>query len=81
MQLVKLSAKGQIVILKAIRDKLGLKPKKPIMLQLCKDHAEIKAVADVKKALKGVLKGKPSLSRSLINDHLSEVQHDEIGSF
>ena len=77
MQMVKLSAKGQIVIQKAIRDKLGLKPKRPVILQLCKDHAEIKAFPDVKKSLKGILKGKTSLSRCLINEHLSEVQREE----
>ncbi|MFH0786116.1 MAG: hypothetical protein V2B13_00730, partial [Pseudomonadota bacterium] len=59
---------------------LGLKPQRSVMLRLCKDHAEIKAVPDVKKALKGILKGKPSLSRSLINEHRSEVQRDETGS-
>ena len=80
MQMVKLSTKGQIVIPKAIRDKLGLKPHRPLILQLCKDHAEIKAVPDVKKALKGILKGKPSLSRSLIDEHQSEVLRDETGS-
>ncbi len=80
MQMVKLSAKGQIVIPKAIRDQLGLKPQRLLILRLCKDHAEIKAAPDVKKALKGILKGKPSLSRSLINEHRSEVQRDETGS-
>lgn len=80
MQMVKLSAKGQIVIPKAIRDKLGLKPQRPLILQLCKDHAEIKAVPDVKKVLKGILKGKPSLSQSLIDEHQSEVLRDKTGS-
>lgn len=77
MALVRLSSKGQIVIPKAIREKLGLNPKKPVMLRLVDDHAEIRPVPDVKKALRGVLKGKPSMSRALVREHLSEVRRDE----
>jgi len=77
MALVKLSSKGQIVIPKAIREKLGLTPKKRVMLKLVDDHAEIKPVPDAKKALRGVLKGKPSMSRALVREHLSEVRRDE----
>ena len=80
MLLVKLSTKGQVVIPKPIRDKLDLKPHRPVIFQLCDDHAEIKPVPDVKKALKGIFKGKRSMSRTLVSEHLAEVNRDETDS-
>jgi AbrB family looped-hinge helix DNA binding protein len=74
MSIVTLSSKGQIVIPKAIREKLGLNPQKPVIVEIVYDHAEIRPVPDIKKALRGVLKGKPSMSRALAREHLSEVK-------
>ena len=76
MILVKLSTKGQMVIPKAIREKLGLKPNRPVGLEWAGDHAVLKAVPDARKNLKGSLKGKPSMSRALVKDHALEVKQD-----
>ena len=77
MPLVKLSSKGQLVIPKAIREKLGLKPNKPLILEMVDEHAEIKPLPDVKRALKGMLKGRPSMCQALVNEHRMEVKKDE----
>ena len=76
MILVKLSTKGQIVIPKKIRDKLGLKPEKHVILELAGEHAEIRPVPDVIKELKGILKSRPSASRALMEEHRHEVKQD-----
>ena len=75
--LVRISSKGQLVIPKAIRDKLKLTPKKPVIVQLKDDHVVVKAIPDLRKTLRGSLKGKPSMSQALIREHQSEVTHDE----
>lgn len=77
MPLVKLSSKGQIVIPKAIRDKLGIKPNKKVILEFIEDHAEIRPVPDVIKTLRGALKNKPSAVRALIQEHRNEVESNE----
>jgi len=71
MPLVKLSSKGQLVIPKAIREKLGLKPNKPLILEMVDEHAEIKPLPDVKRALKGIFKGRPSMCEALVQEHRS----------
>ena len=77
MPLVKLSSKGQLVIPKAIREKLGLKPNKPLILEMVDEHAEIKPLPDVKRALKGMLKGRPSMCQALVKEHRLEAKKDE----
>jgi AbrB family looped-hinge helix DNA binding protein len=77
MPLVKLSSKGQLVIPKAIREKLGLKPNKPLILEMVDEHAEIKPLPDVKRALKGMFKGRPSMCQALVKEHRMEVKKDE----
>jgi AbrB family looped-hinge helix DNA binding protein len=46
MPVVKTSAKGQIVIPKEIREKLGITPGKRILLRLVDEHAEITPLPD-----------------------------------
>jgi len=75
--LVRISSKGQLVIPKAIREKLKLTPKKPVIVELRGDYVVIKAMPNLRKTLRGSLKGKPSMSRALIREHQSEVKHDE----
>jgi len=77
MALVRMSSKGQLVIPKEIREKLKLIPKRPVIVELGDDCAVVKPVPDMKKKLRGSLKGKPSMSRALVREHRSEVRHDE----
>lgn len=77
MPLVRMSSKGQIVIPKKIRDKLGLGPQKSVILELVEDHAVIRPVPHIIKELKGALKKRPSASRALIQEHQKEVERDE----
>ena len=74
---MELVSKGQIVIPKKIRDKLGLKPRKPIILDLLGDHAEIRPVPNILEELRGALKDKPSAKQALIEEHQKEVKQDE----
>ncbi len=75
--LVRISSKGQLVIPKAIREKLKLTPKKPVIVELIDDYVVVKPMPNLRKTLRGSLKGKPSMSQALIREHLSEVKHDE----
>ena len=75
--LVRISSKGQLVIPKAIREKLKLTPKMPVIVELMGDYAVVKPMPNLRKTLRGSLKGKPSMSQALIREHQSEVKHDE----
>ena len=75
--LVRISSKGQLVIPKAIREKLKLTPKKPVIVELVNDYAVVKPIPNLRKTLRGSLKGKPSMAQALIREHQSEVKHDE----
>ncbi|MEW6379685.1 MAG: AbrB/MazE/SpoVT family DNA-binding domain-containing protein [bacterium] len=77
MSLVRMSTKGQIVIPKVVREKLGLKPNSRIKLELFEDHAEISALPDYVQELRGILKDKPSMTEDLLREHGNEVKADE----
>ena len=78
MTIVKTSAKGQIVIPAEIRKRLGIKPGQKVNLTIVDDKAVIKPLPqDPIKALRGILKGKPSMAEALLNERGKEIEHDE----
>lgn len=80
MPVVKTSSKGQIVIPKEIRDKLGIGPGKKVLLRLVGQHAEIIPIADEPvKALRGMLKAKTSLAAELLKERRKDDVIDEKG--
>ena len=82
MPIVKTSAKGQVVIPKEIREKLGIVPGKRILFRVVKDHAEIKPLPDDPiKEMRGMLKGGKSLAKELIAERKKDNKIDEKNTF
>ena len=75
--LVRISSKGQLVIPKGMREKLKLTPQKPVIVELIGDYVLVKPMPNLRKTLRGSLKGKSSMSRALLKEHRSEVREDE----
>ena len=78
MNIVKTSSKGQIVIPAEIRKKLGIKPGQKVAFTLVGDKAVIEPLPeDPIKALRGILKGKPSMTKALLKDRKKEIEREE----
>ena len=78
MTIVKTSSKGQIVIPVKIRNKLGIKPGQRVALTLVNDKAVIEPLPeDPIKALRGILKGQPSMTKALLKDRKEEIEREE----
>jgi AbrB family looped-hinge helix DNA binding protein len=80
----KLGPKGQVVIPKAIRDRLGLRPGDRVVVGQSDEEVRIrKAVADpdgrraILSGLRGALAGGPSLTAALERDRRSEREREE----
>lgn len=83
MTIVKTYAKGQIIIPKEIRDKLGIKPNKRLSIKVVGDHAEIRSMPDdVIEFLTGIFKDYPkSLATELLEERKKDDEIDEKDSF
>ena len=82
MPIVKSSSKGQIVIPKEIREKLGITPGRKVLLRIVGKHAEITPLPeDPIKAMRGILKGGPSLAKELLTERESDNKIDEKHTF
>ncbi len=78
MHTVKTSSKGQVVIPIEIREKLGIKPGQFVRLSLEGEKAVITPLPeDPIKALRGSLKGKPSLTKALLKERKEEREREE----
>jgi len=82
MPIVKTSVKGQIVIPKEIREKLGITPGTRILLRVVENRAEITTLPDDPvKAMRGLLKGGKSLADELLAERKKDNIIDEKHGF
>ena len=79
MPIVKIFAKGQIVIPKKIRDQLGITPGKALFVELVDDHVEIRPLPDDPiEHLTGIFKDHPvSLAKELLKERKEDDRIDE----
>ncbi|ABK18254.1 transcriptional regulator, AbrB family [Syntrophobacter fumaroxidans MPOB] len=75
---VKTSSKGQIVIPKELREKLGIGAGRKLLLRLVGNHMEIVPLPDEPvKALRGILKAETSLAAELLEERRRDDAIDE----
>lgn len=79
MSILTTSPKGQVVIPKKEREKLGIKPGSKVSVETVNDHIEIRPLPDNPiEYLCGIFKDHPaSLTKSLLNNRREEVQLEE----
>lgn len=78
MPIVKTSSKGQVVIPKKIREKLGIVPGKSVLFRLVGNHAEIVPLSDQPiKAMRGILRSDTSLAAELLKERRKDGEIDE----
>ena len=78
MTIVKTSSKGQIVIPAEIRKKLGIEPGHKVDFSLENDKAVLTPLPkDPIKTLRGILKGRPSMTKVLLDERKKEIEYDE----
>lgn len=83
MPIVKIHAKGQIIIPKEIRNRLGIKPGKEVSIRLVNDHVEIRPLPDDPiEFLTGIFKEHPkSMAGELLEERKKDDRIDEKNSF
>ena len=78
MPIVKTSAKGQVVIPKAIRRALGIKPGTRFHVRVeGKEVVLFPLPDDPIRALRGIIKGGPSLTKALLEDRKEDLEREE----
>ena len=79
MAVVKTYSKGQVVLPREIREKLGIKPGKPVSITLEGDHAEIRPLPDDPiEFLTGLFENHPvSMAGELLKERKRDNDIDE----
>lgn len=78
MPIVKTSVKGQLVIPKEIREKLGITPGKRVLIRAVGKRAEITPLpADPIRSMRGMLKGGESMAKELLLERKKDDIIDE----
>ena len=78
MAIVIASAKGQIVIPKKEREKVGIKPGLRVVVQAVDDHIEIRPLPEnPADYFCGIFKGGPSLTKRLRQDRQKEMNRED----
>jgi AbrB family looped-hinge helix DNA binding protein len=72
----KVGPKGQVVVPKAIRDRLGILPGDEVVIDEVDGEIRIRRKPNWD-SLIGMLKGPDSMTRALEEDHRWEIEHDE----
>jgi AbrB family looped-hinge helix DNA binding protein len=82
MPIVKTHGKGQIVMPKDIRDKLGIKPGSMLSVEYVNDHVEIRPLPDDPiEFLTGIFETHPtSLAAEILEERRTDDQIDEADS-
>jgi AbrB family looped-hinge helix DNA binding protein len=77
MRTAKTSPKGQVVIPKEMRDRLGMKPGSLVEITLTQEGVEIRPLPENPiTALRGSVPGAASLATKLMKEHRREVERD-----
>ena len=78
MSIVTTSIKGQVVIPKKEREKIGLKPGSKVMVKAVDDHVEIYPMPeDPIEYFCGIFAEGPSLTKALLRDRKEEMRREE----
>ncbi len=78
MSIVTTSTKGQVVIPKEEREKLGIKPGSKVMVKAVNDHVEIYPLPeDPIEYLCGIFKEGTSLTEALLRDRKEDREREE----
>ncbi len=78
MSIVTTSTKGQVVIPKKEREKLGIKPGSKVMVKAVDDHVEIYPLPeDPIEYLCGIFKEGTSLTEALLRDRKEDTEREE----
>ena len=77
MSTVTTSAKGQVVIPKQVRDRVGLKPGMRVVVQAVEDHIEIRPLPeDPVEYFCGIFAEGPSLTEALLRERKEEDRRE-----
>ncbi len=78
MPVVRTLAKGQVVIPKEVRRALGIKPGTKLHVRIEGKEAILFPLPDDPiRALRGIVKGGPSLTKALLEDRKEEMEREE----